>query len=512
MSSPVWYRSLYWRIALGFVALLAVLLAAQGLVFLWLTGQVAAAWPGRSASELASNIATDLSRELSTHPELEINQYVNTRYTSAFRSFAVVMRDGRQIFSRRVLPPPMIERAAWAKLFGDAPPGFGRRGAPFDRQGGRGFGRRDSRPPDAAFGRADRPRGGPPDRTVNFDFATITVGGQDIGVVAVPVDPPPLSVAMQNLWPEFLTVALGLLVVGAATGALLVFRPTHRRLQALQESARAVGSGEMGVRAPETGGDEVTALAHAFNEMAGQLEQRTEALETLDRTRRQLVADVSHELTTPLAAIRGYVETLSMPEVPLDGDTRARYLRIVTEETDRLEHIVGDLLDVARLEGGGGTLVIDDVSIAQLFERVRHRHAQVIDQKNITLETAEPAAGLVVRGDPNRLEQAVQNLVSNAARHTPVGGRIVVSAVRKEDGVVLSVEDTGPGIPPEHLPRIFDRFYKVDVSRTGTALPSGSGLGLSIVRAIVERHGGRISASNAPAGGARFEIWLPQAG
>jgi signal transduction histidine kinase len=136
----------------------------------------------------------------------------------------------------------------------------------------------------------------------------------------------------------------------------------------------------------------------------------------------------------------------------------------------------------------------------------------VIDQKNITLETAEPAAGLVVRGDPNRLEQAVQNLVSNAARHTPVGGRIVVSAVRKEDGVVLSVEDTGPGIPPEHLPRIFDRFYKVDVSRTGTALPSGSGLGLSIVRAIVERHGGRISASNAPAGGARFEIWLPQAG
>jgi signal transduction histidine kinase len=520
MSSPVWYRSLYWRIALGFVALLAVLLAAQGLVFLWLTGRVAAAWPGRSASELASSVAADLSRELAVHPDLDINEYVNSRFTSAFRSFAVVMRDGRAIRSRRVLPPPLIERAAWARLFGESSSAaFGHRGPPLDRppasgdaSGRRGFGRRDARLPDGGFGRADRPRGpgGAPDR-IAYDFATVTVGGQDVGVVAVPVDPPPLSVAMQNLWPELLTVAFGLLVAGTATGALLVFRPTHRRLQALQESARAVGSGETGVRAPETGGDEVTAFARAFNEMAGQLEQRTQALEAIDRTRRQLVADISHELTTPLAAIRGYVETLSMPEVSLDDDTRARYLTVVGEETDRLEHIVGDLLDMARLEGGGATLAIGDVPVGQLFERLRHRHEQVLDQRSITLETSEASPGLIVRGDPKRLEQAVQNLVANATRHTPAGGRIVVSAIEKDEGVVLAVEDTGPGIPPEHLPRVFDRFYKVDVSRTGTALPSGSGLGLSIVRAIVERHGGTIAAGHASNGGARFEIWLPKA-
>src|ERR1700680_4886025 len=109
MSNPVWYRSLYWRIALGFVALLAVLLAAQGLVFLWLTGQVAAAWPGRSATELASNVASDLGRELSVHADLDINGYVNARFSSAFRPFAVVMRDGRVVFSRRVVPPALIE-------------------------------------------------------------------------------------------------------------------------------------------------------------------------------------------------------------------------------------------------------------------------------------------------------------------------------------------------------------------------------------------------------------------
>jgi hypothetical protein len=135
MSNPVWFRSLYWRIALGFVALLAVLLAAQGLVFLWLTGRVAAAWPGRSATELASSIASDLGRELSVHPELDINEYVNSHFSSAFRSFVVVMRDGRVVFSRRVVPPPFLERAAWTKLFGEpTPAGFGWRGPGFGRQ------------------------------------------------------------------------------------------------------------------------------------------------------------------------------------------------------------------------------------------------------------------------------------------------------------------------------------------------------------------------------------------
>ena len=516
MADPVWYRSLYWRIAIGFVALLAVLLAAQGLVFLWLTGRVAAAWPGRSAIELATGIASDVARELTTRPATDIDTYVNTRYAGTFRSFAVVMASGRVAYSRRVLPPPSIERASRARLLADGVPlnswtgpGF-RGGGGFGADGGPG--RRGAGGPGGSGpsfgGRGDRFRG-LGDRGVAFEFAPVTIDGQEAGIVAVPIDPPPLSVAMRDLWPRLLTVGLALLVAGTALGALLVFRPTHRRLQALQQAARAIGSGQVGTRAPETGGDEVAALARSFNEMAGQLEQRTSALETADRSRRQLVADVSHELSTPLAAIRGYVETLSMPDLSLDPAARARYLEIVVEETDRLEHIVGDLLDVARLAGGGGALALETVPISELFERLRHRHGQVLQQKRITLDTTEQPAGLVVRADSKRLEQALQNLVSNAARHTPDGGYIRVSASADSDGVRILVEDTGPGIPPEHLPRVFDRFYKVDVSRTGTALPSGSGLGLSIVRAIVERHGGTISVANVPGAGARFEIRLP---
>ncbi|MEO8071176.1 MAG: HAMP domain-containing sensor histidine kinase, partial [Acidobacteriota bacterium] len=340
-------------------------------------------------------------------------------------------------------------------------------------------------------------------------YAQIVVNDIITGLVAVPREPPPLSVALRDLGPTLATVALGLLAAGTAIAALVIARPTRRRLRELQDAARAIAAGATGVRAPDTGGDEVTSLARAFNDMAGELEQRTLALEKADRTRRQLLADVSHELTTPLAAIRGYVETLGMADVPLDTATRARYLQIVNDETVRLEHIVGDLLDLARLEGGGGTFRAEPVSIAQLLQRVRHRHEPMVRDKDVALETLQDPAVEIITGDQNRLEQALQNLVANAIRHAPRGGRVTVRATPAADGVMFAVEDSGAGIPVEHLARIFDRFYKVDESRTGTAVPSGSGLGLSIVRAIVSRHGGTITASNAAHGGARFEIWLP---
>ena len=193
-----------------------------------------------------------------------------------------------------------------------------------------------------------------------------------------------------------------------------------------------MGRARLGVRAPETGGDEVALLARSFNEMASRLEQRTQALERSDRTRRQLLADVSHELSTPLSAIRGYVETLTMAEVPLTENTRRRYLQIVTDETERLEHIVGDLLDLARLEGGGGSWREEDVSIEQLLERVRHRHEPRLREKGVTLLTQRDASAETVVGDPNRLEQALQNLVANAIRHTPSQGTVMVRAAVTE--------------------------------------------------------------------------------
>ena len=477
MSDPVWFRSLYWRIAFGFIALLAILLLAQGVLFLWLTDRFVGS-SARTPTQLAGLVAAEVSTELEEHPDLDVEQFARTRFSHIYQPFLVMLLDGRRGSNRPTALPFELSRVLEARMRGGATPreAFGRRG------------------------------GGP---RVPLEVAPIVVGGAQLGLVAVPATPPPVSVALKELGPTLTWFGLGLLGVGATLTALLIFRPAHKRLRTLEQAARALGEGRPEVRATEGGGDEVSSLARTFNRMAADLESRAAALTESDRARRQLLADVSHELMTPLSAIRGYVETLGMPDVPLDDTTRRRYLAIVEEETHKLEAIIGDLLDLARLEGGGDTLRMEPVSVADLFARVSDRHLPSMRDRGVVLEQQIAPGTPRIRGDAPRLEQALQNLASNAIRHTPAGGRVVLQASHADDSVRIVVRDTGAGIPPEHLARIFDRFYKVDAARSGTTVPSGSGLGLSIVRAIVERHAGTVTAANAPEGGATFELVLP---
>ena len=327
-----------------------------------------------------------------------------------------------------------------------------------------------------------------------------------IGRVIVLPGGPSFWRILTRLGPTMAPVAAGVLGVGMMVIAFVVFGPARRRLLAVQDATERLGAGDLDARAPDNGGDEVAAVARSFNKMAVELASRARALDASDNARRQLLADVSHELMTPLTAMRGYIETLGMSELKLDSPTRERYLRIVTDETHRLESIIGDLLDLARLEGGGTSMRRERVDVKAIFARVAARHERELQERGVRLvQRVEPGAEVVV-GDPDRLEQALQNLAANALRHTPEGGEIVLSSSVVPDGSMLSVRDTGPGIPEEHLPLIFERFYKVDAARKAAG---GSGLGLSIVKAIVERHGGRISARND--NGAVFEIVLPPA-
>jgi two-component system sensor histidine kinase BaeS len=311
-------------------------------------------------------------------------------------------------------------------------------------------------------------------------------------------------------------VAISVLAVGTLTAALLIFGPARRRLRAVEGAARRLGHGDLTARAPSQGGDEIAAVASAFNAMADDLARRAEALAASDRVRRQLLADVSHELTTPVTAIRGYLETLTMAELTLDDETRRRYLGIVTDETARLERIIRDLLELARLEGGGGAFSCGAVPVAAIFDRVRSRHERASQTSDVTIDTHIEPGAETVWADQDRLEQAVQNLAANAIRHAPPGSSIALRAIRSGDAVELKVEDEGPGIAPEHLPHVFDRFYKAEPSRAvagGTqgaeaAASNGSGLGLSIVKAIAERHGGRIDVDSTP-GHTVFTLRIP---
>lgn len=474
----LWYRSLYWRIAFGFIALLASLLLAQGLLFFWLTDRFVSSSPARTPAQVAEIIADDIATELTQHPAASIETYIGTSFRR-YQPFLVVLADGRRASNRPAMLPPGFDRGVQERL----------------RRSTLGMGTE-------SFGR----RGGPRSAA---EYAAVVVNGEQKGLVAVPTNPPPVFVLLRELGPTLTWFGLGLLGVGATIMALVIFRPAHNRLRSLEQAARALGEGRTEVRAGERGGDEVSSLARTFNRMAADLDSRAKALAASDRARRQLLADVSHELMTPLSAIRGYVETLSMPELTLDEATRRRYLGIVEQETHKLEAISGDLLDLARLEGGGETLNMEAVPVLDLFNRVADRHEPTIREHGITLDTEIAPETPPVWGDAARLEQALQNVAANAIRHTPRGGRVTLRAEGSDDGVRITVHDTGPGIPPEHLPRVFDRFYKVDASRAGTAVPSGSGLGLSIVRAIIEKHGGTVTASNVPDGGALFELLLP---
>ena len=480
MSEPVWYRSLYWRTALGALACLTGLLLAQAVLFLWLAGRSDRPLLDRSPQRVTRLVALDLTAALEADPALDVGTYLQDQFRRLPWRVFVVLPGGQVAKNHDFDLPDDAVRAARNVLAEEPAPSI------------------PSQPPQAT-----RPFERPRQR-----FARVRVNGRVVAVVGLAPGEGALTPVYREYGPPLAAAAVALLVAGAGGMALFVFGPARRRLRALQRAADALGAGASETRAPETGGDEVAELAKSFNRMAAELEARVEQLKDADRMRRQLLADVSHELMTPLTAMRGYLETLALPAAVRDEATRNRYLRVVTEETLRLESIVGDLLDLARLEEGGSMLHREAVPVEWLFGRVAERHEVALGDGRLTLRREIAPGAERVDGDARRLEQVLQNLVANAVRHTPPGGSIALTAKPVDGLVVLSVADTGSGIPAEHLPFVFERFYKADAARAQDGTP-GSGLGLSIVKAIIERHGGGVTVRNQPGGGTLFEVKLP---
>jgi two-component system OmpR family sensor kinase len=471
---PSWYRSFYWRIGLTFVASVVVVLITQG-VILSRTPRVAPFDVFRGPV-LASEVATDVADLLRRAPDTDLNAYLTSRYppgddTQWRWTVFVAMR--HKIFSSTGGPPPSVVPLTALSAFG-------------------------------------RRRLTTADGVTQVPSAPLVVDGRFEGLVFALIRPPrpssgpgvPREVAQLLSLPSTL-----LLIAAAVVGAMVIFYSPRRRLRALEHAAQRLGEGDLGARAPQKGGDEIARVAAAFNRMAGELEARDAALRTSDALRRQMMADVSHELKTPLTAMRGYIETLRMPEVVLDTDRRDRYFETIDRETRRLERIVKDLLDLARYEHGGVTLQRRVFDIERLFENVAGRHERDAQAKGVAIRIHVDAHADQVVADPDRIEQAIENLVGNALRHTPAGGTTTLSATQADGVATLSVSDTGGGIAPEHLPHVFERFYKVDTARAADS--TGSGLGLSITKAIVERHGGTIRVASQP-GHTTFTVVLPQ--
>lgn len=461
----MWNKSLYRRVAVGFVLLVAGILAAQSAVFLWLLNR----GEGDEARLLNAvrAAAVRLESELSEKPELDLAAFVDE--TDVGPPLFAIMTDGRLI--GRVKPPDNIyelvvrefQRATEAPLSWE---------------------------------------------TSVYHGCALKVDGTLVGILGVVP-----STNFTRFGPPLALVGAGLLIGGTTLGALLISGPVRRRLADLGGTARRVGSGDLAARANDDGADEVAEFARTFNTMAVQLEARAHQLEASDQARSQLVAEVSHELMTPMTAIRGHLETLAMDDVDVDAPTRKRFVTVMLKETERLQRLIGDLLDMARLEAGGGGLDLQTVHVEDLFDGVIEHHEHECRARAIKLTCSITPGAEVLTGDSFRLGQAVDNLTANALRHTDDGGSIALRSdvVRNDEtgpaSIRVTVTDSGEGIPAEELPLIFDRFYKAKSGRRGAA--DGSGLGLSIVKAIVERHGGKVWATSTLRQGTTIGLEVP---
>jgi len=318
---------------------------------------------------------------------------------------------------------------------------------------------------------------------------------------ALGVVPDDVASHLDQAFDDALLLALGVAIAAAVltAGGVSWFLSVRivRPIAGLAQAAGRIARGRYGERIPVTGRDELSALASAFNELAG-------ALESAELRRRRLLSDLAHELRTPLATIEGYVEGIRDGVVPATAETWS----VLTTETGRARRLVDDLQKVSMAEERQLDLRIAPVAPAAVVAQAVQAAGPAYAAKGVALETAVAAHLPSIAVDEDRIGEVLANLLDNALRHTPPGGTVEIRAERDGEEVELTVADTGEGIPPEHLPHLFERFYRVDSARTRSR--GGSGIGLAIAQALTEAQNGRIRAESAGQGrGARFAVTLP---
>lgn len=300
---------------------------------------------------------------------------------------------------------------------------------------------------------------------------------------------------LQSVWWQFLTAGAIAAVIALVLARWLA-RGLTQPLRDMAVAARRMETGDYSTRVYTSSRDEVGQLAAAFNRMS-------QELDNLEASRRDLVANVSHELKTPITAIRAHLENL------LDGieEPNPATIEVMLAQSDRLGRLVEQLLDLSKLESGEITLRREPVELEPLVSQVMSEIGVASSDRHVDVRSEIPQDLPAIEADPERVHQVLFNLVDNAVRFTPEGGHVRIEAHGHNGSVEVRVADTGVGIPAEALPRLFERFYRVDTARTRE--DGGTGIGLAIARSVVEAHGGTIHAESEPGRGSVFTFDLP---
>jgi two-component system phosphate regulon sensor histidine kinase PhoR len=346
-------------------------------------------------------------------------------------------------------------------------------------------------------------------KTLNYPMKYVAVRVTDgegvVGIVRIAV---PLSEVQLELRELYRVVMLGTAaaICIAAIIAYVMSRGISWPIQQMREVAGAVAKGHFDNKALVKSNDELGELAQSLNAMSDELKLKIERLKYLDNVRTDFVANVSHELKTPLTSIRGFVETLEDGAIG-DSDNARRFLMIIKKHAQRLGNIIDDLLRLSELESGGG-IEMTDLDLKGLIDEIvmGFGHALAVKQQRLLVEA--PAGDFTIGGDRDRLEQVFVNLIDNAIKYTKEGGRIKVLLTQTDDSVIVTVEDNGIGIPTEDIERVFERFYRVDKAHSREL--GGTGLGLSITKHIVLAHNGKIHIESEVNKGTKVFVTLPK--
>jgi len=302
---------------------------------------------------------------------------------------------------------------------------------------------------------------------------------------------------------EAVTYAALAALIGAVLASFLISRQVVTPTLRMMSLSKRIAEGEYEERLSLPGGqqadqiDELGRLALSFNQMADKLE-KTETM------RRELIGDITHELRTPLTAVKGYLEGMMDGVFPADPETYQQ----IHSEIDRLQRLVNDLQELSRVEAGAFQLMLTPVSPASLIERIQNTLGRQFEEKNIQFEIDIEPNLPDINVDKDRIIQVLTNLVGNALQYTPSGGKVTLLVRREPSDLLFSVKDSGIGISADQIPLIFNRFYRIDKSRTRTS--GGSGIGLTIARALVKAHQGKIWAVSMGVGkGSTFSFQIP---
>lgn len=325
-----------------------------------------------------------------------------------------------------------------------------------------------------------------------------SMNGTVIGAVFAAYNAHSFTLFRIDILKTFLLAAIAAFMVSFCAVWLFSYKLVQP-LRNMAAAAHSFGSGNFSVRVPVTSRDEIGQLAIAFNNMA-------DSLSSVENVRRSFIANVSHELKTPMTTIAGFIDGILDGTIP--PEKQNHYLKIVSQEVKRLSRLVKTMLDLSRIDNGELRLHTSRFDITNTVLIILLSFEKKIEDKKIQISGLEDAESLFINGDPDMLHQVVYNLIDNAVKFTNESGSIEIKVKGEPDRTVVSIKNSGHGISPDELPLIFDRFYKTDKSRSQDK--NGMGLGLYIVKTIIRLHGGDIKASSVQNEYCKFEFWIPK--